>query len=172
MTSYKICLMGAFSVGKSSLVRRFVHEVFDDRYTTTLGVKIETRMAELSTGPVKLVIWDMEGVDGSDRESELVSSRMKAYLKGVNGVLLVADGTRAVTVRAAQRLNDWLKAEQPEVPVVLLLNKVDLQDQWQLSPNEIEALSGSLQCFTTSALSGVNVARTFSHLAQDISEKE
>lgn len=172
MTSYKICLMGAFSVGKSSLVRRFVHEVFDDRYTTTLGVKIETRIVELSTGPVKLVIWDMEGVDGADQEPDLVTSRMKAYLKGVNGVMLVADGTRAVTVETAQRLNDWIKAEQPGVPVFMLLNKGDLRDQWQLSPKEIEALSESSHCFTTSALSGVNVARTFSHLAQDLSEKE
>ena len=104
MIRYKICLMGAFSVGKSSLVRRFVHEVFDDRYITTLGVKIETKQVQLDSGPVKMVVWDMEGADGADQDADLVSSRMKAYLQGVNGVMLVADGTRSATVDTAQRL--------------------------------------------------------------------
>jgi len=172
MNSFKICLMGAFSVGKTSLVRRFVHEVFDQRYTTTLGVKIETREVELDSGPVKLVIWDMEGADNGDREAELVSSRMKAYLKGVNSVMLVADGTRAVTVRTAWRLQEWLHREWPGIPVVMLLNKSDLQDKWQPGLQQKEESSKSLLCFTTSALSGENVEDTFRHLARQLSEKQ
>ena len=164
--------MGAFSVGKSSLVRRFVHEVFDDRYITTLGVKIETKQVQLESGPVKMVVWDMEGADGADQDAELVSSRMKAYLQGVNGVMLVADGTRSATVDTARRLHEWLKKELPEVPAVMLLNKFDLQEQWQLSVSETKEIFNTLQCFTTSALSGENVERTFTHLSEVLSDKE
>ena len=172
MMRFKVCLMGAFSVGKSSLVRRFVHEMFDDRYITTLGVKIETKEVQLDSGPVKMVVWDMEGADAADQDSELVTSRMKAYLQGVNGILLVADGTRAATVETARRLHEWLAKELPEAQTVVLLNKFDLRDQWQLSDSETEELFASLQCFTTSALSGENVERTFKHLAEVLSDKE
>ena len=58
MISRKICLLGAFAVGKTSLVRRYVHEVFDERYTTTLGVRIDTKTVDLVSGSVKLIIWD------------------------------------------------------------------------------------------------------------------
>ena len=171
MKSFKICLVGAFSVGKSSLVRRFVHEVFDERYITTLGVKIETREVALDSSTVKLVIWDMEGADSSDNEAELVTSRMQAYLRGVSGVLLVADGTRPVTVDTARRLHRWLQQERPGVPVVMLLNKSDLQDSWQLGEEQLQELSATMTCYTTSALSGENVEHTFQQLAQILSEK-
>ena len=169
MNKYKICLVGAFSVGKSSLVRRFVHEVFDERYTTTLGVKIETKEVALNGDRVKLVVWDMEGADSTDQESELVTSRMETYLQKVDGVLLVADGTRAGTFNTALRLNKWLTENRTGVPVALLLNKADLVDEWQVTQQEVEDISASLQCFTTSALSGENVERTFKHLAQILS---
>jgi len=158
-------------VGKSSLVRRFVHEVFDERYTTTLGVKIETRQVTLDSGEIKLVIWDMEGADGNDDEASLVTSRMQAYLRGVSGVLLVADGTRTVTVDTARRLHRWLQQERPGVPVMMLLNKFDLKDDWQLSEEQLQELSASLICHTTSALSGENVEYTFAQLAQILSDK-
>ena len=172
MINRKICLLGAFSVGKSSLLRRFVHEVFDDRYTTTLGVKIETKMVELEGGPTKLVIWDMEGADPGNSETELVTPRMKAYLQGVHGVLIVADGTRPVTVQTAEKLANWLENEYPGASVALLLNKADLVDQWQVSSQQMEQLSTSLHCFTSSALSGDNVESTFTYLAKVLSEEE
>jgi small GTP-binding protein len=170
MISRKVCLLGAFSVGKSSLVRRFVHEVFDDRYITTLGVKIETKLVELAEESVKLIVWDMEGADPSEQDSELITPRMKSYLQGVHGVLLVADGTRLLTVDIAEQLHDWLKTNLPDVTVALLLNKSDLQDEWQLSPEKVESLSESLHCFTTSALSGDNVESTFEYLATALSD--
>ncbi len=170
MTNFKICLLGAFSVGKSSLMRRFVHEVFDDRYTTTLGVKIETREVYLDSGTVKLVIWDMEGAEYADPEAELVNSRMQAYLRGVNAVLLVADGTRPATQRIAARLSDWLHAQLPGTPAVLLLNKSDLKDKWQPCTWEPGSSLGSLDCLATSALTGENVEEAFNRLAQFLTE--
>jgi small GTP-binding protein len=170
LISRKICLLGAFSVGKSSLVRRFVHEVYDDRYVTTLGVKIETKLIELENEAVKLIIWDMEGADPSDKDAGLVTPRMKAYLQGVNGVLIVADGTRLLTVDVAIELLQWLRAEFPGVHAALLLNKSDLVDEWEVSEQRFAELSETLHCFTSSALSGDNVESTFEYLAQVLSD--
>lgn len=166
MINRKLCLLGAFSVGKTSLLRRFVHDVFDDRYLTTLGVKIDTRIVDLDSQPVKLVIWDIEGSDPADKDSQLLSTRMKAYVKGTDAVLLVADGTRLSTVETARRIHDWLCTEYPGVAAVLLLNKSDLTDEWQVEEQHLEGLRKLLQVFTTSALSGENVERTFMHLAE------
>ena len=82
MISRKVCLLGAFAVGKTSLVRRFVHEVFDERYQTTLGVRIDTKVVPIQGGDVKFIIWDLEGADPADGGAELVNSRMLAYLQG------------------------------------------------------------------------------------------
>lgn len=166
MISRKLCLLGAFSVGKTSLLRRFVHDVFDERYLTTLGVKIDTRIVNLDSQPVKMVIWDIEGADPADEDSQLLSTRMKSYVKGTDAVLLVADGTRLSTVEAARRIHDWLCNEYPEAPTVLLLNKSDLTDEWQVDERYFEKLHKLLQVFTTSALSGKNVERTFMYLAE------
>lgn len=161
-------MLGAFSVGKTSLVRRFVHEAFDDRYVTTLGVKIETKQVALPETEVKMIIWDMEGTGSEESGGQLITPRMKAYLQGVNGVLIVADGTRKSTVDTAIELHRWLESEYPGLPSVLLLNKADLQDQWQLSETDIETLPDTLHSFTTSALSGANVESTFMYFAQEL----
>jgi small GTP-binding protein len=166
MISRKICLLGAFSVGKSSLLRRFVHEVYDDRYVTTLGVKIETKVVDLEDETVKLIVWDMEGADPAAGETELVTSRMRAYLQGVNGVLIIADGTRLLTIDTALQLVNWLNNEFPGVPSAMLLNKCDLVDEWLVDEKKMTELSESLHCFTTSALSGDNVDSTFEYLAR------
>ncbi|MBT8062944.1 MAG: GTP-binding protein [Xanthomonadales bacterium] len=168
MVSRKICLLGDFSVGKTSLVRRFVHEVYDDRYVTTLGVKIETKEVALPDGSVKLVIWDMEGTGSEKAGDDLVTPRMKAYLQGVNGVLIVADGTRKATVETALELHRWLETEYPGLPSVLMLNKADLEDEWKLSGEDIDGLPDTLHSFTTSALSGDNVEDTFMYFAQEL----
>ncbi len=166
MINRKLCLLGAFAVGKTSLMRRFVQGVFDERYTTTLGVKIDTKTVELGKQTTKLVIWDIEGADPADQEMQLISSRMKAYLAGTDGVLLVADGTRPATIDVTRHIYKWFSSEFPGVPVALLLNKSDLTDQWRMGDDCPEGFEGLLQCFTTSALSGENVEHTFVSLAE------
>ena len=168
MITRKVCLLGAFAVGKTSLMRRFVHGVFDERYLTTLGVKIDTKTVELDGKAVKLVIWDIEGADPADREPDSISSRMKTYLQGADGILLVADGTRPGTLEVARQIGGAFATEYGDIPIVLLLNKSDLAEQWQVDEEQLKDIDGLTQCFTTSALSGENVARTFMYLAQKI----
>ena len=93
MIKKKICLIGSFAVGKTSLTRRFVSNEFSDDYLTTLGVKIERRDVEYGrTKTVNLMIWDLAGRDE-------FAQVQKSYLVGAAGLLFVADGTRRETLR-------------------------------------------------------------------------
>ena len=83
----KICLIGAFAVGKTSLVRRFVHSIFSEKYHTTVGVMIDKKQVNVNGLPVDLIIWDLHG------EDDFQSVRM-SYLRGASGCFYVADGTR------------------------------------------------------------------------------
>ena len=172
MRTRKVCLLGAFAVGKTSLVRRFVHGVFDERYLTTLGVKIDTKTVELEDRTVKLVVWEIEGADPDDDDSSTIRSRMQTYLQGADGVLVVVDGTRAVTVATARDIVGDFTRQNPGVPLVLMLNKSDRADEWQVDPRQLEGFPGLSQSFTTSALSGENVEATFTFLAELLTERD
>jgi GTPase SAR1 family protein len=59
----KICMLGGFSVGKTSLVKRFVASVFSEAYLTTVGVKIDKKTVHLGERAVNLILWDLAGED-------------------------------------------------------------------------------------------------------------
>ena len=106
MLQKKVCVLGAFGVGKTSLVRRYVESIFSDAYLTTVGVKIDKKTLTVGTEPLTLILWDIAG------EDEVNAVRM-SYVRGAAGYFLVADGTRAETLhrRAARsRLGSWLKS--------------------------------------------------------------
>jgi len=94
MLQNKICMLGGFGVGKTSLVSRFVSSIFSDRYLTTVGVKIDKKKVSLDSGEMTLMLWDIYGQD----EFQTVRD---SYLRGATGYLLVADGTRYSTLDTA-----------------------------------------------------------------------
>ena len=98
MIQKKICMLGSFAVGKTSLVRRFVHSMFTDKYLTTVGVKIDNKKLVYGDKEVSLLLWDLYGEDEFQRVQT-------SYLRGSSGLLLVADGTRPETVDKAIELN-------------------------------------------------------------------
>ena len=59
MIKKKICMLGAFAAGKTSLVRRYVHSLFSEKYHTTVGVKIEKKPVNINGTPVDLLLWDI-----------------------------------------------------------------------------------------------------------------
>ena len=65
MLQKKICMLGGFSVGKTSLVRRFVKSIFSETYLTTVGVKIDKKSVALPDKTVDLILWDLAGEDDS-----------------------------------------------------------------------------------------------------------
>jgi len=158
----KICMLGAFSVGKTSLVKRFIQSVFSEAYLTTVGVKIDKKTVELPHRTVTLILWDLAGEDD-------ISSLRMSYLRGAAGYVLVADGTRAATLEVALSLRRRVEADFGPLPFVLLLNKNDLREGWAIGDDEIERLRQSgWWVRSTSARTGEGVDEAFGTLAERV----
>jgi len=159
----KVCMVGAFAVGKTSLVSRFVRRSFSDRYLTTVGVRVDTREVEFAPGQrLKLVLWD---IAGKDEFSPLDLS----YLRGAAAYLLVVDGTRASTLDTARELRLDIIERHGDLPFVLLVNKSDLDQDWELSHTELDALrADGWPLVLTSAKTGDGVEAAFSQLARQV----
>lgn len=160
MTSKKVCLLGAFAVGKTSLAARFVHGLFSERYQTTIGVKIDKRELSVDGRELTVIVWDLYG---EDRFQRLEAS----YLRGSHGLLLVADGTRAWTLDHAREMLERARSIVGDVPHVLLTNKCDLESEWRLEPQALGLWNeGGSQIVRTSAKTGEGVAEGFDALAR------
>jgi small GTP-binding protein len=158
----KICMLGAFAVGKTSLVRRYVDSIFSDRYLTTVGVKIDKRIVTAGGSEVSLILWDIAGEDD-------ISQVRTSYVRGAAGYLLVVDGTRAGTIDVAQSIQQRVEAEVGKLPFLVLLNKRDLQSLWSVTPEHIAALErAGWTVQLTSARSGEGVEEAFQTLAERV----
>ena len=153
----KICLLGGFGVGKTSLVSRFVHSIFSDKYLTTLGVKIEKKSIALDQGTVDLIIWDIHGEDDFQKVN-------MSYLRGASGYLLVVDGTRHATLETALSLHETAQKTLGKVPFMMAVNKADLEHSWDIEPGRLEHLGFPI--VKTSAKTGTEVEETFASLAR------
>jgi small GTP-binding protein len=156
----KVCLLGAYGVGKTSLVARFVHSIFSDRYMTTVGVKIDKKTIALESESVDLVIWDIYG------EDDYQKVRM-SYMRGAAGYLLVLDGTRLRSLETALDLQRIAEAAVGVLPFVVVINKADLGHDWVFDDKVRESLKGrGWLVVETSAKTGANVEKTFTELAR------
>jgi small GTP-binding protein len=166
MIQKKICMLGAFAVGKTSLVSRFIVGLFSDKYLTTVGVKIDKRSVQVSGQEVNLILWDLHG------EDEFQKVRL-SYLRGASGYFLVVDGTRRTTLDTASRLQKVAEETLGKVPFVVLLNKSDLSDEWELDDDAINTLANrNWQVIRTSAKTGMGVEDAFLSLAQQMVERQ
>ena len=156
----KICLIGDFSVGKTSLIARFVKNIFSNKYLSTVGVKVDAKEIVIDEEKVlKLLIWD---IAGKDKFTVLDNN----YLKGSAGYLLVADGTRKDTIDSAFELHEYMQKNFNNIPFCVLINKIDLIDQWQLEDSQINHIKANdWLWFKTSAKTGENVEAAFQALA-------
>ena len=165
--SKKMCLIGDFGVGKTSLIRRFVDGQFSDQYLSTVGVKISRKNIVLSKEnmpdhDLQLLIWDLEG-----------HTKFKAiapsYLQGSKGALVVADVSRPETIDRIPEHLSLFYSVNPQGKIIIALNKVDL-----IEPEKAAKIFYSTQSFyqervlslyQTSAKTGENVDEIFEKLA-------
>lgn len=162
MLQKKICLLGAFSVGKTSLIKRYVDSLFDDKYHTTVGVKIDKKQLTINNTDVNLMIWD---VAGKDDFTEIRS----AYLRGLSGYIIVIDGTRSNTFQAAIAIYQQVSENIGDLPVIFVLNKKDVKEQWVLDESQLDFLYDlGHPIIETSAKTGQDVDMVFMQLAQDM----
>ena len=160
MIQKKICLLGTSGVGKTSLIRRFVDDTFSDNYLTSVGVAIKKKSVQVGDTEVSLTIWDLAG---DDKFQPLE----KNYLRGTSGYLMVADGTRSATLDHVLDLRTRHADALANVPSVLLLNKADLDSQWEIDEARMSALAAAgFTIIKTSAKEGTGVQEAFLQLAQ------
>jgi small GTP-binding protein len=158
----KVCMLGAFAVGKTSLVARFVTSVYSDRYLTTVGVKVDKKTMTFEERKVVLMIWDLAGEDEFQRVQ-------MSYLSGASGYLLVADGTRRATLDLARQIQRRVAHARGPLPFALLVNKADLKDQWEIEDDELKDLMGQgWSVLISSAKTGQSVEEAFLTLTQKI----
>jgi small GTP-binding protein len=153
-------MLGAFAVGKTSLVRRFVHTIFSDTYQTTVGVNIEKKEVVVDDRRADLIIWDIHG------EDDFQTVRM-SYLRGASGCIYVVDGTRKVTLDVVSSLYERAREVVGRVPVVFLINKNDLKETWEITSDALDVLrKKGHPVYETSAKTGVHVETAFKDLTR------
>jgi len=163
--SKKVCLLGDFAVGKTSLVRRFVHNRFDDKYLSTIGVKVSRKTVSVphadQVAQLTMMLWDLAG-------SEEFSPMRASYLRGAAGAILVCDLTRAETLDSLSSYAEDLLTINPKAHLVLAANKYDLTDQHQLSETDIAKAASKLNTshYLTSAKTGDEVESLFRYLGR------
>ncbi len=163
----KICLLGDFAVGKTSLVRRFIEGVFDDKYLSTIGARVSRKVLTVHGVPLTLLVWDLAG-------EEKFARVMHSYYRGAAGAILVCDLTRAETFPS---LKDYVQAfwgVNPRAPVVVVGNKVDLLEQRLISDAELAEVAAELNAFwlTSSAKTGENVQGLFEQLGGQLLDQQ
>ncbi|MGE3956428.1 MAG: Rab family GTPase [Vicinamibacterales bacterium] len=162
MLQKKICLLGAFATGKTSLVSRYVRSAFSEKYLTTVGVMIERRATSVGGEPVSLIIWDLHGED----EFQKVRA---SYLRGAAGLLLVVDGTRRDTLDKALALLEESRHAIGPVPAVVALSKSDLSDLWELDDGALARVAAAgCRSMVTSAKTGAGVEEAFAVLLREM----
>jgi small GTP-binding protein len=161
----KVCLLGEFAVGKTSLIRRYVEGRFDDKYLSTIGVKISRKPLTRAQHMLNLIIWDLAGSDDFD-------GTHTNYLRGAAGALIVCDLTRRETLSGFQRYAEQVYAINPKAALVLVGNKLDLAAERTVSDEDMQAVSTALACSycLTSAKSGEQVEAAFENLAERLEQ--
>jgi small GTP-binding protein len=165
MVQKKVCMLGAFAVGKTSLVLRFVDSVYSDSYHTTIGVKIDKKVVSVAgSHEVTLVLWDIYGAD------EFQQVRM-SYLHGMAGCLLVVDGTRRATLDEALAFDQKVRDVSGRAPSIIVINKSDLAGEWEVEAERVGVLERRGRIVVrTSAKTGEGVQMAFDTLASAILE--
>jgi len=163
----KICLVGDKSVGKTSLICRYVMNMFDEQYITTIGTRVSKKEVHVLMPErdllidVDMTIWDIMGEKGF---RELLKD---AYFYGANGILAVADMTRR---RTLDDLDDWIDGVEEvvgKVPTILAVNKMDLTSSAQFGERDVAQIAKAYdsEFVLTSAKNGDNVEEAFRRLA-------
>lgn len=155
MIQKKVCMVGAFATGKTSLVSRFVKSIYSDVYHSTVGVKIDKKLVKFKEQEVNLILWDIHG------EDEFQKLQM-SYLRGTSGYFLVVDGTRRYTLDKAFSLQQRVESAVGQVPFILLLNKSDLTNEWEIDDTTMDSiLQKNWTAIASSAKTGSGVEQAF-----------
>ena len=163
----KICLLGDGAVGKTSLIRKFVYDEFDDQYLMTFGAKTTKKLIGLSNpkdgGSVQMTLMISDIMGQKD-----VSNVHDAYMFGTKGAIIVCDITRKETLESVQGWMDKVNKISGDVPMVFVANKYDLSDEAQFDIDDLKEIAEGIDCqaYVSSARTGENVELAFITLSE------
>lgn len=154
----KVCVLGDFAVGKTSLIKRYIERRFDEKYLTTVGVVVSRKQLVYPEHTVNLLIWDLAG--GRDFSHT-------GYLAGVSGGFIVCDLTRSSTLAAFREYTEQIHAISPQATLILLANKADISHERSISDEQLQAITNELDIpvLLTSAKTGEMVDQAFTLMA-------
>jgi len=159
----KVILMGNFSVGKTSLIRRFVDNSFSDKYISTIGVKISKKRIDFNNQPITLLIWDIEGA------LDKIKRINKTYIKGANSAIIITDIVSGNIIENLKMHLDDLYSVNGFLPTIIAINKIDKNPDFKIDLDEIKSLYPFvIDSFFTSAKSGINVEKIFQKLVEEM----
>jgi small GTP-binding protein len=163
----KVCLLGDGAVGKTSLIRKFVFDTFDDKYIMTFGTKVSKKdVTMIRNGQefnMTFIIWDILG----QRVHDNIHS---AYYQGASGAFIVCDTTRMETLEHIEEWIDVFRRVNKDAPVILLGNKSDLVGEMQFGDSDLGQLAAkhSMKYHLTSAKTGIHVEEAFIELGNEV----
>jgi small GTP-binding protein len=170
---HKICLLGAFAVGKTSLVQRFVNDRFSEKYLTTVGVSVSQKLMPplhgLKSGdPVQhsFLIWDIAGFVKFDPV-------VMNYFRGASGALAVGDLTRPETIDDLATISDQFLSVNSNAALVTIANKCDLMENQAEAIPVFKKLAVDFESelVLTSAKTGARVETAFERLSREIERR-
>jgi Ras-related protein Rab-1A len=161
--SLKLVLTGDYEVGKTSLIRRFVQNLFTEGYHSTVGLDISKKTIELAKNTkMNFVIWDIGG------QITQMTPYRKRFYGGANAAFIVIDRTRKESLKSVEKWHNELKKYvSKDLNIILVGNKSDLVDDLVITENEIKNMANMNNFFyiLTSAKTGENVNDSFLYIA-------
>lgn len=157
--SKKVVLLGKFGVGKTSLIKRWVHQKFSEEYLTTIGVKVDKKQINIHGLTLTMLIWDIAGPTPHQKIPQ-------SYMLGSHGVLFVFDLSRPSSYEDLLHEMAAIQEFLPDVPIQPVGNKIDL-----LAESSIQEVAENLpleNVIYTSAKTGENVDLAFESLGESI----
>ncbi len=168
--AYKLCIFGAGGVGKTTLIKRFVTQIFEEDIKMTIGADFSIKNIELEDKTVTLRIWDFAG-------EERFRVLLPSFAKGANGGIFMFDTTRYSSIRD---IDDWLSIfeyfvseSKAKIPIVMVGGKIDLVEKKSVETEEAMEISnkyGLSGYFECSSKTGDNVEEIFKFIARKMIE--
>ncbi|HYU06246.1 MAG TPA: Rab family GTPase [Thermoplasmata archaeon] len=164
----KVCLVGDVAVGKTSLIKRYVQDAFEDRYIATVGTKVTKKTVDVmwrgANASLDMMVWDIMGEKG------FRALLRDAYFEGSHGVIAVCDMTRKDTFYDLSNWVQMIRKQVGNVPIVFLGNKFDLKERLVVSEEELARMGTihNAKHFVTSAKTGQGVNEAFKVLGDAI----